>query len=355
MAFAGDDGMTPPAPAPITIPQAVEDLQKALIQIRRKLKTLIDWYIYPVIVPNEIKAYDPRLQILESRLISLSTLSYQQLPYLFDNSDGIAAHYLLNILDQLLNSMVGIQKIFVEHYDRDLDERRPFGTIWDTLQYRSDQLKLVPQFLPHNPRRQRPEDLRTNELGNFCRGALQMINNRDKGRISHLENKDLLPENKRKLKAFGGAFLFWECPECAYRVRYHVANSSSSNIHTATEIREHNGLGIQYRSSFLARCHLYLPLSEKSSTSSTSSNRRQSQSISTLSSSSPKYGCVFCFACGRDLERGDTAFNTPRELAEHIVLEHKRILPPSMILHRFLVAVEGKMHDPCQRWDLNLL
>lgn len=356
MALPADAGSgfaaAPTPPDPITIDQAVDDLLIILIQIRHKLKTLIDWYIYPDLVPNEIQAYDPRLLILQQRLKSMATLSYPQLPYLIDNSDVLAAQYLIVIVSQLLNAVHGIQNIFVNHYDRDLEDRRPFATIWETLTYKEEQLKQIPNLNPSNPRRLRPEDLRANELGTFCRGALQMSNHRDRGRISFVEKKDLFEEDRRTLKAFGGAFLNWTCPECAYKVRYHVASSATSNIHTTDEVREHNGIGLQYRSSFLAKCHLYLPLSEKTSMSSSTSRR---VSVHLSLGAVAKYGCVFCFASGRQLERGDSAFDTARDLAEHISLEHRTALPPSMMLHRFLVAVQGKLVDDHKRWDLNFL
>ncbi len=339
MAVVLDPIDLPPPPEPITIPQAIDDLLITLARIRHKLRTLIDWYIYPDIVPNEIKAYDPRLLILQARLESLGALSYDHLPYITDSSDAMAAHYLDQAVEQMLNSVHGIQKIFVNHYDRDLEDKRPFAAIWETLTYRSLQLKEVPKLSPSNPRHARPEDLRPNELGKFCRGALQLSNRRDKGRISFVERKDLSEENRQKLKAFGGAFLNWECPECSYKVRYHVANSATSNIHTTDEIREHSGLRIQYRSSFLAKCHLYLPLSDKKS----------------ASPSAIKYGCVFCFAGGKDLERDKTAFTNPQAFAEHIDHKHKKSPLPALLLHRYDLAIAGRTDDPRKRWDVNLL
>jgi len=249
----------------------------------------------------------------------------------------------------------------VNHYDRELDDRRPFGRIWDTLNYRNDQIKQIPNLCPSNPRRLKAEDMRPNELGQFCRGALQISNSRDRGRISFVEKKDLLEDNRRKLKAFGGAFLNWECPECSYKVRYHVASSAASNIHTTDEVREVDGHGVQYRSSFMAKCHLYLPLSEEITyTSATYSvslfgRRARTTSWQSVSASTPKYGCVFCFARGWDLERGETAFASARELIVHIAREHRDPLPASLMLHRFHVAIDGKLVDERKRWDLNLL
>ena len=338
-------------PGPITIKQAVDDLQVMLNQIRRKLRTLIDWYIFPDVVPNSIKAYDPRLQILQARLKSLASIDYLQLPYLIDNPDLLASQYLGELVEQLQSSVRGIQSIFLEHYDRDLIDRQPFGTIWETLLYRGDQIKLLPAQSPSNPSRRMPEDLRPAELGNFCPGAIGISNHRDRGRISFVEKRELNEDNRQRLKAFGGAYLNWQCPECAYKVRYHVANSATSNIHTTDEVREHAGMDMQYRSSFLAKCHLFMPSSDRGSGVSTSerppSSRRNSYTMI-------KYGCVFCFAGGCDLERGETAFTTVKDFAEHIAYEHRKPLPPSLLLHRYFVAVGGKT-VMLGRWDLNFL
>ncbi len=343
------DAPMPPPPGPITVKQAIDDLQVTLNQIRRKLRTLIDWYIFPDIVPNSIKAYDPRLQILQARLRSLSLIDYTHLPYIIDGSDGTASQYLNEIVEQMQHSARGIQTIFVEHYDRDLQDRRPFAMIWETLLYRQDQIKQLPALNPSNPSRRMPEDLKPAQLGNWCPGALAISNRRDRGRISFVEKRELNEENKRKLKTFGGAYLNWQCPECAYKVRYHVSSSGTSNIHTTDEIREHSDLPIQYRSSFLAKCHLYLPQAERTSFSSngTSSSRRQSFA-------QVKYGCIFCFARGYELERRDTAFTTVKEFAEHIAREHRNPMPPSLLIHRYSVAVEGKT-VVLGRWDLNFL
>ncbi|KIW20321.1 hypothetical protein PV08_00896 [Exophiala spinifera] len=339
MALVPDLVDLPPPPEPITPRQAIEDLLIIIARIRHKLRTMIDWYIYPGIVPSEIEAYDPRLLILRARLESLASLSYEHLPYITDEADARAGYYLGLAVDQMLNSVLGIQKIFSNHYDRELDDKRPFAAIWETLDYRSLQLKEMSKLAPSNPRRQRPEDLRPNELGQFCRGALQISNKRDRGRISFVERKDLSEDNEQTLKAFGGAYLNWQCPECSFKVRYHVASSATSSIHSTDEVREHSGVKVQYRSSFLAKCHLYLPLSDKKSTSA----------------SAIKYGCVFCFACGKGLDRDKAAFTNPQAFAEHLEAKHRKTLPATLMLHRYDVAVAGRTEDPKKRWDLNLV
>ncbi|EHY59055.1 hypothetical protein HRR83_001676 [Exophiala dermatitidis] len=362
-----DAAAAPAPPEPITMSEAIDSLLKLLIRIRQKLHTLISWYIDLEVTPNAIQAYEPRLMILYDRLMAMRTLSYTQLPYLIDNSDALAAQYLIDIASQLSNAAHGIQTIFVNHYDRDLEERQPFAAISDTLAYRTDQLRLVPTLNPSNPLRLRAEDMRggTNELGYFCRGALQLNNNLDKGRVSFVDKKTELSEDDRlKLRVVGGAFLNWECPECAYKGRYHVASSGASNIHTTDDFRQHDDVALQYRSSFLAKCHFYLPLSDSNAMPPTRTLSRRRVGTGGgghgLGGGYAKpllqYGCVFCFAQGVQLDRGNGAFITARTLAEHIALKHGGpLLPPSFILHRFLVAVDGKLLDPRQRWDLNFV
>ncbi|KAK5062733.1 hypothetical protein LTR84_004807 [Exophiala bonariae] len=348
MAALGE--MQPPPPPPIQIRQAVDEVINLIVQIRHKLTTMINWYIYPEIVPSEIKAYEPRLIILQERLRALGTISYEELANLVDGSDGLASQYLLQIVEQLLTSVIAIEKIFANHYDPELHMKRPMNTIWYTLDYRGQQLRLVAGQPMINPRRLFPEDYRgVNVLGNFCRGAVQILNNRDRGKISFIEKKDLKEENSRKLRDFGGAFLYWECADCAYKVRYHVSNSMTSNIHTTDEFREQESAAIQYRSSFLARSHLYLPLA---STTLGSLGKRESL---TISSSTTKYGCLFCASKGKELKRGSTAFARPEDLAEHIGTYHRKPLPPSILLHKYLVAIAGKMVNDRLRWDLNFL
>ena len=328
-----------PTVTPILIPQTIDELHRVTVQIRRKLQTLVSYYIYPDTVPNEIEAYDPRLVILQLRVRDLSTFSYSHLTQLVDESDSLAAQYLSLIVGQLFSAVQGIKYIFESHYDPGLAERETFATILETLTFRDQQLRHIMQIQPNNPRRVRPEDLRPNEPGAFCRGALQMINHRDRGKVSLVDRKEFTEENRKKLKDIGGAFLFWQCPECTFKLRFHVASSINSNIHQTDEVRDHRHVGLEYRSSFLCKSHLFLPNSERGSRGSTSSPM--------------KYGCVFCFATGRDLVRDATAFSTGLDLATHIDQEHRSPLPPSLMLHHFLVVVDGKLGAGRARWDVN--
>lgn len=340
----------PPPPPPIQIHQSIDEILNLIMQIRHKLTTMINWYIHPNIVPSEIKAYEPRFIILQERLRGLRGVSYEELANLVDASDGLASQYLFQIVDQLLNSVIAIERIFANHYDSELHVKKPMSTIWYILEYRAQQLKLVSGQPMINPRRLFPEDYRgANVLGKFCRGAVQMMNNRDRGKISFIEKKDLSEENSAKLRDFGGAFLYWACADCAYKVRYHVSNSVTSSIHTTDEIREQDSGAIQYRSLFLAKSHLYLPLA---SGTLGSLSKRESTNIS---SSTTKYGCLFCVCKGKELKRGSTAFARPEDLAEHIGLYHRKPTPPSILLHHFLVAISGKIANDRQRWDLNFV
>ncbi|KIV90101.1 hypothetical protein PV10_07442 [Exophiala mesophila] len=349
---------TPPPPTPTTVPQAIADITALLDEISYKLQTLIGYYIHPETTPTQIKAFEPRLLILQERLNALSKLSYIHLSHLIDNSDQFSSQYLISIIDQLLNAALGIQKVFADHYDPSLHKRLPFSTIWKTLEYRMEQVRLIPHRSPSNPRRIIPEEQRPNEIGRFCSGALQMINLRDKGKISIVDRSNLSEADQRKMRDFKGVFLDWECPECNFKVHFHVSSSTTSNIHSTDEIHQHDSIRVQYRSSFLAKSHLYLAPHSKTLGTST---RRESVTVSLSKRATasralrPEYGCLFCYALGKDLEFGRTTFATQRHLAEHLSVRHRKPALPSPLLHRFSVAINGKMAQERLRWDVNLL
>ena len=324
----------------LPIKDGIADLSKQITSVRRKTTTLIDYYIYPEETPSEIDAYDPRLAQLQTRLATLSKISYPNLAYLLDDSDALAASYLNQIIDQVLNAIHGIQEIFQSHYDRHLEERKPFETIYQVLLHRETQLK---QYMRMDSRRLLPEELRPNQEGEFCRGAIQMINGRDRGKLSFVDRRDLLEENRKRLNQFGGAFLWWECQECNFRLKYHVSSSVNSNIHSTDEIRAHAGVLAEYKSAFLTKCHMVQQ----------GMGRRSRGSISGRSGA--KFGCVFCFANGKRLESGVSAFGTGRDLASHLAEKHRKNLPPSPLLQKFNVAVKDKCAERVRRWEINFL
>jgi hypothetical protein len=339
--------------SPLSIQDAVTDLQKQIVAIRRKQSTLVDYYIYPNEVPSSIKAYDPRLKILQDRLSSLGKIDYPNLAYLLDDSDALAASFLNLIIDQLLNAVHGIGEIFEDHYDRTLKERRPFDVIYKVLEHRERQLKDIIHHQMNDRRKLLPEDLRPNEAGHFCRGAIQMINRRDRGGISQLKDRELLDENKLRLKRFGGAFLWWECSECTYRLRYHVTNSANASIHSTNEVRDHQGVSVEYKSTFLIKCHTYQPSTALTPRSSGFSLFGSGRDPNEVTPSSMKYGCVFCFALGKKLQRGVTAFSNGKDLAAHLALRHKKPAPASPLLQKFNVAIKDKKAEGVKRWDVN--
>lgn len=336
----------------ISIPLAITDLSKQITAIRRKTKTLVDYYIYPDATPSEISAYDPRLGALLSRLATLDKISYTNFAYLIDDSDALAAGYLEDIIIQLLNAIHGIHTIFVNHYDRILEEREPFKVIYMVLEHREGQLKDLKRDQMLDPRKMRPEDLRANEPGEFCSGAIAMLNGRDRGKISYVTERDLLDENRARLKEYGGAFLWWQCPSCAFRLRYHVSSSVHSNIHSTEEVRDHKGVPVEYKSAFLTKCHLFQPKSPGDSLQRRASifGSRHGRS---LSSNMPKYGCTFCFSLGKKLSHGTNSFSTGRELATHMAEKHRKSLPPGPVLQKMNVAVKEKLAEGVRRWDIN--
>jgi hypothetical protein len=351
---------------PITIPAAIVDLKKQIIEIRKKNTILIGYYIDPQPVPTELLQHEPRLDILNTRLDSLAKLSYPNnastgnLSYIIDQPAAVAAAYLNEIIDQLLNAIHGFQEIFEQRYDRDLKEKKPFGKIYDTLEYREKQLKKV----IHEGRRLLPsEEITPSEPVYFCRGAVQLINGRDKGRVSSVLPNELSRENKAILNEFHGAYLWWQCSSCDFRARFHIAGSYSSSIHNTEEIREHPGCDVVYRTLFMAKSHLYSDpayavegeIQVINRRPRAWSSRNSSGNIRLANRNAPKYGCVFCYAQGKDLDWAeDTMFRSGQHLAEHIAENHRKgkKIPAPLMLKKFCVAIEGRLGEGLRRWEL---
>jgi len=169
----------------------------------------------------------------------------------------------------------------------------------------------------------------------FCKGAVQLINNHDTGTLNQVDRRDLLEANRRVLAQDRGTFLWWQCSSCSFRLRYHVKASRFSTIASNDELRHHPGEPLEYRSIFLAKSHLSLP------------------QFGDYTSDFAKYGCVFCFAQGKPLERQRTTFATGRDLASHISSIHKSSLPPPL-LFAFNFEIDNKMLGERRRWELNL-
>lgn len=389
---------------PITIPEALDSITKLIVDIVRKNRTLVDYYIYPKETPSEIEAYLPRLQVLYARAESLAALDPDKLILVADNATALISAFLLPIVDQLLNAIYGIQQIFIDHYDRDLEHRKPYGTIYNTLEYRERQLKQFQADQMRNPQRRLPESMISIPVSgsdpSFCRFAIAFANHRDQGRLSQVLSGDLSSEDKERLKNHGGAFLSWDCPGCAFKLKYHVASSVTANILSTDDVRCHADVTeIEYRPSWLVKCHLYQTKSQdredstnynsrrgsvstyNTETTRNSTTRRQSdarrssvsfffgaprrtksEGVTERVSSSRskeskgkvgKYGCPFCFVIGK--EYGHMEYRHGRDLAEHIAARHSISSPPSsLMLEKYMIGLDGKCAENVRRWDLNI-
>jgi len=321
---------------PIGVSEALDHVGEYATQICRRNRALIDFYIYPHPVPTEIEAYEPRLKALEARIKDLKKLQFSQLRQLIDNPDSLAAKYILPIIIQLQNAIQGFRTLFEQYYDRHLSQRPPHANIYQLLQEILDRLHDMIQGRQREIHRFRAENQRRTGSLQFCKGAIQLINNSDAGLVNQVEDRDLLETNKEMLRNYGGCFLWWTCTSCDFKLRYHVRTSKSSSIENNNEIREHSGIPIEYRSVFLAKSHLF------------------NLQFDNLPTGAPKYGCVFCFAQGRALAFGSTVFATGRELAAHICSNHQWTLPPPLMLNVMNVAVNNRAPVNAQRWDVNL-
>jgi len=252
-----------------------------------------------------------------------------------------------------------------------------------------------------NPQRRLPETLNPQPPNpaepSFCRYAIAYANHRDGGKLSQVMSEELTSDDREKLRNSGGAYLSWDCPGCAFKLKYHVVSSVSSGIQMTDDMRCHSSVPeIQYRPAWLVKCHLYQAKSKSGRDTSAwddrhegvtetrrgSTIRRQSdargprstnpfffgaprrtksevitEKYTTISTknreSTAKYGCLFCFVTGKDY--GHMNYRNGRELAEHIAARHHLGKPPcSLVLEKYMVGLNGRCAEIVRRWDLNI-
>lgn len=383
--------------APIHVEEAINCVRQIIIDVAKKNHTMIDYYIDPRRVPQEIEAYRPRLEILHARTQSLSDLNLDKLGMLVDQAAALVCAFLLPIIDQLLSAIHGFQHILINRYDEKLARRRPYDSAYNVL---VDTERRLEQFQKEQRMHQRKlaESLSLMPLRSaeprFCSFAVAFTNNRDLGKLSQVLSENLTKEDKDRLRAHGGAFLSWDCPGCAFRLKYHIISSVSSSILSTDDVRSHSSAPqIEYRPSWLVKCHLYQSPNKSSRGSIRTDDklsmsggrrgsvtRRQTEVINPRSSGSfwfgtpkrsqsvmirekssttqgregtAKYGCPFCFVTDR--EAGHMDFRNGRELAEHIAGKHyvKRA-PSGLMLEKYRVGVDGKCADKMGKWEVNI-
>lgn len=330
------DIMPAPPPPPIGIKQALDDVSDYATQILRRNQVLIDYYIYPHNVPTDITAYEPRLRALEKRIKHLKSLHFAHLRQLIDDPDTLAATQLWQISDQLQSAICGFRNIFEKYYDQKLGLRNPYANMLGLLGDISRGLVSLKEEHQRDYGRYRAENQPATGSTTFCKGGIQLINGFDAGGLNQVDNRELLEANKTVIRRLGGCFLWWACKSCNFRIRYHVSASKFASIQSNNEVVDHDSIPIDYRPSFMAKSHLYLP------------------DFDNLPRRAARYGCVFCFVQGKALEIGRTTFATCDELASHICGSHRSSLPAPLILMKFNVAVNNRLPDGCKRFDINL-
>ena len=332
-----------PQPAEMDISTALDFVARSLIYVLRKNTALIDAYVYPQPIPSELAAFEQRLKSLQKRVKRLQELPYHRLRGLIDDVDCTAARYLAGtedqpeIIGQLLAAIFRFQRIIEDYYERSISQRAPYAPVYEPLQIIQQQLRDMTSLRLSNRYRRRAEnEARTGSL-QFCTGAVRLINDVDRGRVSRVHDRELFRANRAVLARYGGDYLWWTCSTCKFKLRFHVEQSRYSQIRLTDEIREHEGVPMQYRSIFLAKSHLHLPRFDD------------------LPRGSPKYGCVFCFAEGRLLNH-ETTFESGLQLAIHICSNHKDDLPHPIILDKFKVSVNDRVspHTRHRQFEVNL-
>lgn len=360
--------MEAPAIQPTSIADAILMLETQITNIRVKNTTMIGWYIHPSPTPSAIAAYEPRIDVLSKQVKEIDSIHVQNLTLLINDASSCVAHDLYMVASQLAIAIYGFQKIFIDHYDPSLGQGLPYLPIWESLEHLKHQLIAFVKFhRDENPFRRPAENLHpppSIHVPTFCRSAIAFINREDRGRVMTCLTSELDNDSRARLKSHGGACFWWECQSCAFRVRVHVSNSATANINETDEIRSHPNInGLEYRSSWLAKSHLFhfgreeQIIERDRRRRSGIEQRRHSSSlpVNTYGVGGFKYGCILCFAAGQDLMTKGVCFPHAKDLASHLASKHGvDKLPPSLILEKFKIGVRGDVAKDVKRWDINV-
>lgn len=384
--------------APISVEEAINCVRQIIVDVAKKNHTMIDYYIDPRRVPQEIEAYRPRLEILHARTQSLSDLNVDKLGMLIDQAAALVCAFLLPIVDQLLSAIHGFQQILITNYDEKLARRRPYDSAYNVLIDTERRLERFQREQRARGQRKLAESLTLMPLRRdqprFCSFAIAFTNNRDLGKLSQVLPENLTKEDRDRLREHGGAFLTWDCPGCAFRLKYHILSSVSSSILSTDDVRSHmSAPQVEYRPSWLVKCHLYQSPNKSGRGPSRADDklsmngsrrgsvvRRQSEVTNPRSSGSfwfgtpkrsqsvmirdksstaqgregtAKYGCPFCFVTDR--EAGHMDYRNGRELAEHIAGKHHvKRAPSGLMLEKYRVGVDGRCADKAGKWEVNI-
>jgi len=165
-------------------------------------------------------------------------------------------------------------------------------------------------FPPHNRRL------------SLCNSAKLLNSGRNIGVLEHAQLRNV---DKQVIKRKGGCFLFWKCPTCGFRVRYHATCARSLGIEATDEIRSPGKGYITLRNVFLAKSHLH----------------KQPGQLW-------KYACLFCIGSGKSLQGDSTAFANEDELVDHIDGCHDiKSLPPLFMDKLFVAAPDERPESRC--------
>lgn len=162
----------------------------------------------------------------------------------------------------------------------------------------------------------------------LCRGAVDLINRRDRGRVTPIRGSTHYisrTSSRRYVRDNGGGYRWWKCPSCAFRCEFYVAPgaSATSTILDSDHIVTPRTISdMRYRATLSAMNHL--PVEDVKDNDTLEKD--------TL-------GCAVCVAEGRHLSPGDNAFQRRGQLLNHLRARHSIHLPIDLITNRLGITV----------------
>jgi hypothetical protein len=155
-----------------------------------------------------------------------------------------------------------------------------------------------------------------------CRGGLKLIKGEDGGGIDRCLKNDLKHAELERLVRGGkrGAYLFWKCDSCKFRIKYFVSKSAAASLLTNDDHPSLKDSKVRCSRAFLAMSHM-----EQQDTKRTSNSHGP-----------PKYTCIICALHPPAAKAGSNhTFCNRDDYAKHVENAHiNGTLPPPFVLNK---------------------
>ena len=150
----------------------------------------------------------------------------------------------------------------------------------------------------------------------LCRCAARLLEGNDTGSFRKARTSDHVERGIKRCK--GGLFQDWLCASCPVEIRFYVSARDTSLEGASYPYRvEDNSITVKWRDIWCAKSHL-------------------------ANGAVAKYGCLVCMGEGKELVRGQSAFNTESGLVRHIGARHNSLSLPCLFMDKLHVTKKSE-------------